>query len=497
MDARPLLLTVLLSLAAGCEEPGSACADDLGELGRAAAWDDPVTVLDRYDGPSFSELADLEVAGDTLWFCTSVIGLQAYDISDPARLRKLDDLAPSGGNQTYPRCQHLSVAEDGRVYATNRSNSISRQSFVAVVDGRDPENLVELGALNTPDNVEGSAVVGDLLFVAAHEDGLIAYRRGEGAQLTELGRLQDGLSNAWTVRVRDGLAYVADGGGGISVVDVSDPAAMSHITSLELGGAVKDLELDGDRLWVAAGAAGLAVVDLAEPRAPALIELENTPGSALGVASGGDAVYVADWNDVRVFDVSDRSDARLVGQEPLHVASGDSSRTLGIAAKGETVFSGNWTELVAYRHHPGVSAPDLTVSPQRIALPDPDELGEARASAVLRNVGARALTISDLAADRSSLSFENLEPGTLEPGEERTVTVLNESSSTAALDGWLAILSDDPDEPRKCLPVQGNNSGRTVGDSAPAASFVDLEGGEHRLEDLEGSPVFLAYFATF
>ncbi|MCP4871791.1 MAG: hypothetical protein GY898_24050 [Proteobacteria bacterium] len=123
----------------GCsKEPGSTCGTDPQMASRAAAWTDPAVVLDRYDGPSFSELGDLEVDGDRVWYCSGVRGLNVWDASDPADLQFLDAIALSDGSQQYPRCQHLAIAADGRVYASNRGDAISPTSFVAVVDGSDP-----------------------------------------------------------------------------------------------------------------------------------------------------------------------------------------------------------------------------------------------------------------------------------------------------------------------------------------------------------------------
>lgn len=491
-------IPLLVLLAACSSEPASQCESDAGEADRAARYDDPVEILDRYDGPSFSELGDLEVDGDLVWFCTAVQGLQVWDASDPASLAFVASLSPSGGSQSYPRCQHLALADDGRVYVTNRASAIAPQSFIAVAEGSDPAALAELGTFETEDNVEGIDLAGDLLFAAAHEGGLIVYERGPASVLTEIGRLRAGLENPWTVRVRGDDAFVADGNGGLVVVDVSDPAAPTLRGRLDLPGAVKDLELDGDRLYAAAGAAGLALVDVSDPASPRLVELEDTPGSALAVAAGPDAVYLSDWNDVRVFDRRDPDDLVPRGHQPVYQSDGLASRTLGIAAAGDVFFSGNWTELVSYRFHPDADAPDLVAAPLRILLPDPSD-GEARAPAVLRNDGSEPLVVEAVDASPSSLSFENLESAfTLQPGDEVHASVLNRSDSTESLFGWLALLSDDPDEPRKCVPVEGNGSGRTIGDRLDdEVRLIGITGDDIRPADLRGGPVLLAYFATW
>ncbi len=53
----------------------SACGD-VSAADRETPWPDSIEFLDTYDGPSFSELGELEVHGDHVWFCSSVIGLE-------------------------------------------------------------------------------------------------------------------------------------------------------------------------------------------------------------------------------------------------------------------------------------------------------------------------------------------------------------------------------------------------------------------------------------
>jgi hypothetical protein len=495
-----LVMGLCVASTAACkdgQQPSSAC----GALSEPTSpWLDPVTLVDRYDGASFSELGDLEVDGQTIWFCSSVIGLNAWDFTTPSNLMLLDRLTPSAGSQQFPRCQHLAVdAAGARVYVTNRESTIARQSFIAVVDSSKPRELEEIGTLLTDDQVEGIAVHGDLLLVAAHGQGLVIYRRGLGADLTELARLS-GLGNVWQVRGLGTLAYLADSAGGLVTVDIADPAAPALLHRLELPGAPKDLELDGDRAFVAAGSAGVALVSLADPRAPAVVEIEDTPGSALAVAYGGSSggLYVADWTDLRIFDASRRDELRLVGHEPLPVGNGRESRTLGVAAAGDLIFSGNWRELVDYRYHPQRTAPDLDVSPRIGQLPTVS-LGET-ASLVLRfaNRGNEPLSLRAAEPGDDSLSLSDWPEGAvLAPGEEGRA-VLSRTGTGEEFTSWINLVSDDPDEGRRCVPVEADRPGIGLGETAIEASYLDRDGVSVQLSALRSEgPVLLAYFATF
>jgi len=500
---RPLVLCAALCLGlAGCSEaPGSTCGTDPQMADRASRWTDPAVVLDRYDGPAFSELGDLEVEGDLVWYCSGVRGLNVWDAGDPANLTFVDSIAPSDGNQQYPRCQHLALSEDDRVYVTNRGDAISPQSFVAVVDRSDPGGLQEVGAWLTDDSPEGLTVAGDLLLVAAHDAGLLVFDRGSGGVPVERSRASEGLSNAWQVRAVGDLAYVADGTGGLSVVDVVDPDAPVVAFTLALPGVAKDLVVAGDRAWVALADAGVAVVSLADPRVPALLEIAETPGSALAVAYGGDAVVVADWNDVRLFDVRDRDVLRPLGREPVQIGSGADSRVLGIAARDDVFFTGNWTELVSHRLDVTVDAPDLTVSPRVLTLAEPAAGEEVRGLLRVSNAGPEPVTIEGIEFDRATITLhEPLEDGglVLAPGETAPLVVSWTSATGSELEGWAAIRSDDPDQPRRCVPVLAGGDRIGVGESAPAdLSWTSIDGAVVRLDEHLAGPLLLAYFATW
>ena len=66
---------------------------------------------------------------------------------------------------------------------------------------------------------------------------------------------------------------------------------------------VRDLAVDGDRLYAAVGGAGVLVLDIARPLEMTIIDRHNTPGDARTVAVDGGRVYVADRaGGVRILD---------------------------------------------------------------------------------------------------------------------------------------------------------------------------------------------------
>ena len=124
----------------------------------------------------------------------------------------------------------------------------------------------------------------DLLFAAAKDQGLMVFRIVPG-ELQLIGTVP-GFENAWGIAIAGDTAVVADGGGGVHVVDVSDPEGMTRLGQLDVSGVPREVVFleDGAHVAVAAGSAGVHLVDVGEPAAPTLVGTVPVHGTAMDVA---------------------------------------------------------------------------------------------------------------------------------------------------------------------------------------------------------------------
>jgi len=83
------------------------------------------------------------------------------------------------------------------------------------------------------------------------------------------------------------------GGGGLRVVDVSNPASPTEIGFYDTPGWARGVAVSGSTAYVA-DYDGLRVVDVADPATPVGRGIYVTPGNANGVAVAGNTAYVAD-----------------------------------------------------------------------------------------------------------------------------------------------------------------------------------------------------------
>jgi hypothetical protein len=121
-------------------------------------------------------------------------------------------------------------------------------------------------------------------------------------------------AQALDVAVAGHYAYVADSTAGLRVIDVSNPASPHEVGALDTSGDAQGVTIAGSFVYVAAGAQGLRIFSIADPANPQAIGFADTPGNAYAVTVAGTTAYVADdTSGLRVIDVSDPAHAREIG----------------------------------------------------------------------------------------------------------------------------------------------------------------------------------------
>ncbi len=106
------------------------------------------------------------------------------------------------------------------------------------------------------------------------------------------------------VAVNGNYAFVAAGGSGLQVVDVSDRTNPHIVGSLALSGNANDVKLLGNTAYVASGSAGLQVVDVTSPLSPALAGSFGGASSAVTTTVRGTTAYIASGSNLVVADVT-------------------------------------------------------------------------------------------------------------------------------------------------------------------------------------------------
>ena len=106
------------------------------------------------------------------------------------------------------------------------------------------------------------------------------------------------------ITVSGSLAYVADGSGGLYILNVSTPASPTIVGSLDTPGTANEVAVVGNYAYLADGTSGLRVIDVSTPATPQEKATLDTPDVAKGIAVSGNYAYLADQSTVRIVDIS-------------------------------------------------------------------------------------------------------------------------------------------------------------------------------------------------
>jgi hypothetical protein len=122
----------------------------------------------------------------------------------------------------------------------------------------------------------------------------------------------DTPGEAQAVYVENGLAYVADGSGGLQVIDVSNPSNPSILGSQSTSDRARDVCIAGDYAYVPhanvppSSTSGLEIIDISIPSSPNSVYNYLTPHKARGIYVSNNYAYLADdESPLQILDISD------------------------------------------------------------------------------------------------------------------------------------------------------------------------------------------------
>ena len=197
-------------------------------------------------------------------------------------------------------------------------------SFTSSLTGKIQEDW-----LDGPDGAEGSGALyldnqnGELLiFNNQNAD----YQFGLPYQL--VGRIDLPYPDAYGLDRKDDLAFVANGYGGIQVLDISNLVAPYHIGFIKPDGFARDVKIKGRFAYIAASHQGVVVADVTDPSMP-VVGQTDTLGVANRLHIVGDRLYVTDMSgdggssQLTVMDISDPYQPVVVRVIELHPARPD------------------------------------------------------------------------------------------------------------------------------------------------------------------------------
>ncbi len=403
-----------------------------------------------------------------------------------------------------PGCVHL--AWDGDIVYTTHRGNIRNPAYLSGWDITNRQQPVQLPVLQEPGvSYEGLDVSNGRVYVGLHEKGLGIFGRDASGAISRV-RVLTGLTNAWGVAARGDTVFVADGVGGLATVDVTNPASPKLVGRVATGGQARGVVVDGQFAYVASGSAGLVVVDIANLAHPKVVGQAAMPGTALRVDFSNGKAFVAAWNDARVYDVSTPARPAFVGAmrltRDLGVPEDDrpeaTSRVLGVAARGNDVFVGNWHQIYSFRLFTDRLAPSIRL-PEAAGMVDFGKVAVGQTKTIpfpVTNQGTAPLRIFSAGTVGGAFTVTPRD-ATIAPGATTRLSLTYRAASTSREDGYLRIVSDDPASPLRTAFLVGNQPGLGMDMPLPETKGILLDGTPWSSSEAKGQVMLLNYFATF
>ncbi|MBI2892316.1 MAG: hypothetical protein HYY06_02105 [Deltaproteobacteria bacterium] len=222
------------------------------------------------DTPGQAWAVALATWGEYIFVADGASGLVVVNVGDAEDPNLVGEPASTQGDA-------LAICVDGeRAYVAEGITGIE------IFDVSDPETPEPRGILSKGFYAQDVDEAADLAVVAGIANIILAdvSSSSQPERITTLG-LVDGVKN---VVLDGGLAWIANGQGGLKAVSLEDEQAPGVIGELETDGLAMGLARFGDRALVSVEGEGLLVVDVSRPEAPSRRETIEAPSPAWRVA---------------------------------------------------------------------------------------------------------------------------------------------------------------------------------------------------------------------
>ena len=181
----------------------------------------------------------------------------------------------------------------------------------------DPFRPAELGVVQLPGTENNSTAVGvegDFAYATTRgSDGMFAIVDISNPNAPVVLGSYD-TRFAEDVAVRNGIAYLVDGGELVILDVATDPNSPEVLATFRTRGTISGVEAVGDRAYVMDIGEGLIILDVSDPRNPSRLGAYHSPAVLRNMVKAGDLLYLSDRvNGITILDVSNPAAPKLVG----------------------------------------------------------------------------------------------------------------------------------------------------------------------------------------
>ncbi len=242
------------------------------------------------------------VSGNIAYLAVGNNGLTIVDITDPPSPALLGTLDLNADVQSV-------FVEGNTAYLLSPYEG----SGLYTVDVSDPSTPLLSGFYETPGNAFGIYVLNSIAYIADGKGGLSIADTSNPASPSFLGYFKE---NTKRVFVEGNIAYAASGSGSdLFIIDVSDPASPTVISSLEIEQGDKDIYVSASKAYITTRNGNLFIVDISDLSSPAVLSTLEIASRFIpnAVSVSGNKAYIS-AGGFSIIDVADSANPLLIGK---------------------------------------------------------------------------------------------------------------------------------------------------------------------------------------
>ncbi len=245
----------------------------------------PANVV-RLGGYNPGNAVGVQVVGTTAYLADWDAGLQILDVSNPAHVVRLGGYGASG----WARAVQV-VGTTAYVVG----DTFDGKGFLQILDVNNPTNLVRLGGYNYPGgSVLRVQVVGTTAYLKSGLELVILDVSDPASVVRSGGGFMGFPGGGPGLQIVGTTAYVANGAGGLQILDVSNPGNVVYSGAYRTPGSASGVQVVGTTAYVVDGTGGLQILDVSNPANVVCLGGYDTPVWASGVQVVGTIAYVTD-----------------------------------------------------------------------------------------------------------------------------------------------------------------------------------------------------------
>lgn len=243
--------------------------------------------------------------------------------------------------------------DDGSLTSTSATIAIGViEDITSFIVKKDSPNDHNIGQVDTNGSASGIVLSPDekTAYIADGDGGLKIINISDPLHPQIIGVYDtDGYAESVVLSHDGTIIYLADYDHGLHIINVSTPTVPTLLTSMPTPSYAKNIKLsaDGQTAYIADGDSGLQIIDVSNPSTPTIIGALNTYGWAEGVALSPDekTAYIASGNGgLYIIDITTPTTPQLI--KGFYRTSKGWAYGITISADGNTAFlSSGYTGL--------------------------------------------------------------------------------------------------------------------------------------------------------